>query len=60
MIYDAGFGIVNILRYFTANPLKSIENIALREETGRKLQQVVRDYAAHYLDISELKSEKLI
>lgn len=60
LIYDAGFGIVNILRYFTVNPLKSIENIALREETGRKLQQVVRDYAAHYLDVSELKSEKLI
>lgn len=60
LIYDAGFGIVNILRYFTVNPLKSIENIALKEETGKRLQQVVRAYAAHYLDISELKSEKLV
>lgn len=60
LIYDTGFGIVNILRYFTVNPLKSIENIALKEDTGRALQQLVRAYAAHYLDISELKSEKLV
>lgn len=60
LIYDAGFGIVNILRYFTVNPLKSIENIALKEDAGRALQQLVRAYAAHYLDISELKSEKLV
>lgn len=60
LIYDDGFGIVNILRYFTVNPLKSIENLALKEDTGRLLQKLVRDYAAHYLDISELKSEKLV
>ena len=60
LIYDDGFGIVNILRYFTVNPLKSIENLALKEDAGRVLQRLVREYAAHYLDISELKSEKLV
>lgn len=60
LIYDDKFGIVNILRYFTVNPLKSIEKLALREDAGRLLQKLVRDYAAHYLDISELKSEKLV
>lgn len=60
LIYDAGFGIVNILRYFTVNPLKSIENIVLKEDAGRMLQQLVRRYAKQHLDISELKSEKLI
>ena len=60
LIYDDGFGIVNILRYFTVNPLKSIENLALKGDAGRLLQKLVRDYAAHYLDISELKSEKLV
>lgn len=60
LIYDDGFGIVNILRYFTVNPLKSIENLALKEDTGKLLQKLVRDYAAHYLDISDLKSEKLV
>ena len=60
LIYDDRFGIVNILRYFTVNPLKSIENLALREDAGRLLQRLVRDYAAHYLDVAELKSEKLV
>ena len=60
LIYDDGFGIVNILRYFTVNPLKSIENLALKGDAGRLLQKLVRDYAANYLDISELKSEKLV
>lgn len=60
LIYDAKLGIINVLRYFTVNPLKSIENLALKEETGRLLQKLVRDYAAYYLDVSELKSEKLV
>lgn len=60
LIYDAKFGIVNILRYFTANSLKRIENLALKEDVGRQLQQIVREYAAYYLDVSDLKSEKLI
>lgn len=60
LIYDAKLGIINILRYFTVNSLKSIENLALKEETGRLLQKLVRDYAAYYLDVSELKSEKLV
>ncbi|MDO4745043.1 MAG: DNA repair protein RecO [Bacillota bacterium] len=60
LIYDDRFGIVSILRYFTVNPLKSIENIALKEDAGKLLQRLVREYAAHYLDISELKSEKLV
>jgi len=60
LIYDAGFGIVNILRYFTANPLKSIQNLALKEDVGKQLQKLVREYAAYHLDASDIKSEKLI
>lgn len=60
LIYDVKFGIVSILRYFAKNPLKSIESIALKEDAGKLLQQIVRAYAAYYLDVSDLKSEKLI
>jgi hypothetical protein len=42
------------------NPLKKLENIALNEETGRLLQRLVRSYAAYHLDISEMKSEKMV
>lgn len=60
LIYDAKFGIVDILKYFMANPLKKLENIALKEDSGRLLQKIIREYAAYYLDTSDLKSEKLI
>jgi len=60
LIYDAGFGIVDILRFFISNPLKNLENIALKEDAGRLLQTIIREYAAYHLDASDLKSEELI
>lgn len=60
LIYDVKFGIVNILKYFAKNPLKSIENLALKEDAGKLLQEIIRAYAAYYLDVSDLKSEKLM
>ena len=58
MIYDAEFGIVDILKYFTVNSLKNLKNLALREDTGKLLQKITREYAAYHLDASDLKSEK--
>ena len=60
LIYDAKFGIVNILRYFTANSIRNLEKLAIREDAGKLLQTIVREYAAYYLDVSDLKSEKLL
>lgn len=60
LIYDIKFGILDILKYFTVNPLKKLENIALKEDAGKLLQEIIREYAAYYLDASDLKSEKLI
>ena len=60
LIYDIKFGILDILKYFTVNPLKKLENIALKEDAGKLLQKIIREYAAYYLDASDLKSEKLI
>lgn len=60
LIYDTKFGIVDILEYFKANSLKNLENLALKEETGKLLQKIVREYAAYHLDVSDLKSEKLV
>ena len=60
LIYDTRFGIVNVLKYFRANPMRSLEGIALREDTGKELQKIIRTYAAYYLEASDLKSEELI
>lgn len=60
LIYDIEFGIVDILKYFTAHSLKKLESLALREDAGKLLQRILRDYAAYYLDASDIKSEKLV
>ena len=54
------FDIVKVMNYFLVNPLKKLDNIALNEETGRVMQRLVRSYAAYHLDISDIKSEKLV
>ncbi|MBQ6496187.1 MAG: DNA repair protein RecO [Firmicutes bacterium] len=60
LIYKDAFGIIDILKYFAAVPLKKLEKIALNETTGKELQQWIREYAAYHLDVSNIKSEKLI
>lgn len=60
LIFCGNFDIVKVLNYFLVNPLKKLENIALNEETGRLVQRLVREYAAYHLDISDIKSEKLV
>lgn len=60
LIYDVKFGIVDILRFFISNPLKNLENLALKKDAGSLLQKIIREYAAYYLDASDLKSESLI
>lgn len=54
------FDIVKVLNYFLVNPLKKLENIALNEEMGRTIQRLIREYASYHLDISDIKSEKLL
>ncbi|MBQ9015568.1 MAG: DNA repair protein RecO [Firmicutes bacterium] len=54
------FDIVKVLNYFLANPLKKLENIALNEEMGKAVQKLIREYAAYHLDITDIKSEKLL
>ena len=60
LISCSKFDIVKVLNYFLVNPLKKLEHIALNEETGRLVQRLVREYAAYHLDISDIKSEKLV
>ena len=60
LIYPVSFDIINALKYFTSNPLKKLENIALNEDTGKTLQRLIRDYAAYHLDASNIKSESMV
>lgn len=60
LIYSDDFDIIGIIRYFVANPLKKLENMALNRKSGEIMQRLVREYAEYYLDVSDIKSEKLI
>lgn len=60
LIYPVDNGIINALDFFGRSSLKQLENIALNEETGKKLQHIIREYAAYHLDASNIKSESMI
>ena len=60
LIYSVDNVIINALDFFGRNSLRKLENTALNGETGRKLQQIIRDYAAYHLDASNIKSESMI
>ncbi|MCI6992861.1 MAG: hypothetical protein MR892_05455, partial [Clostridiales bacterium] len=60
LIYSVDNVIINALDFFGRNSLRKLENTALNGETGRKLQQLIRDYAAYHLDASNIKSESMI
>lgn len=60
LIYPINFGIVDILEYFADHSLRNFENLALNEEVRSRLQTMIRQYAAYYLEIGELKSESFL
>lgn len=60
LIYPLNFGIVDILKYFADHSLKNFQNLALDEKVRSRLQTMIRQYAAYYLDIGELKSENFL
>jgi DNA repair protein RecO (recombination protein O) len=60
LIYDANFGIIEVIDYILSHPLKKLENLALNEKTQEKLKLIIRNYIAYHLDIRELKSESFL
>lgn len=60
LIYDANFGMIDIIKYFDKKPFKEFEKLNLKEETASKLQKVIKDYIAFHFDLREMKSETLL
>ena len=60
LIYPVNFGIVDILKFFSGHSLKNLENLALEETVQKQLQNMMKQYAAYYLDIGDLKSESFL
>ncbi|NLT47577.1 MAG: DNA repair protein RecO [Clostridiales bacterium] len=58
LIYDTGFGIVNVIKFLTQRPLSQLENLALDDDTLKWIKEVLKSYIEYHLDISCLKSEE--
>ena len=60
LIYDIDFGIVDILKYFSANSLKNLENLALEGDKPEKIKKILGEYISYHLEIDKMKSEKFL
>lgn len=60
LIYSLNTGIVDILKYFLNNPIKSVEKLGLDELMFQEIQMFVKAYMDYHLDIGKLKSEDFI
>ncbi|NCB41516.1 MAG: DNA repair protein RecO [Clostridia bacterium] len=60
LIFPIEMGIIDILKYMFDNPLRSLENLALKEDVQRRAEKIMKAYIAYHLGIEGLKSEALI
>ena len=60
MIYSLNTGIVDILKYFVDNPMKTIEKLGLDDGLFQEIHSMVKAYMEHHLGIGKLKSEDFI
>lgn len=57
LIYPLNFAIVNIVQYFSRNPLLAVRKLAVQEEMQEQMDKVLKAYMKYHLDIGTLKSE---
>ena len=59
LIFELSDDIINAVQFIENHPLKSLETLALPDESERKLKRVLRSYYSYHLGIENLKSEGL-
>lgn len=60
LIFPVEIGIIDILKYMFDNSLRSLENLALKDDVEKKAEKIMKEYIAYHLGIEGLKSESLI
>lgn len=60
LIYEAGLGIIKIMRYFLSNPLKRLENLALEDDVLHRMRRMTGEFARYHLDIGQLNSQMFL
>ena len=59
LIFEVSDGIINVMRYIKAHPLRSLDGLALPKESEMLLKQILKCYYSYHLGIENLKSEGL-
>ena len=59
LIYDVGFDIIGVVKYFEKTPFRRFKDIALKREDAVKIQKILREYMAYHMDIAKLMSDSL-
>lgn len=59
LIFELSDGIINVMRYVKTHPLRSLEQLAMPEQSERLLLQILKSYYSYHLGIENLKSEGL-
>lgn len=59
LIYALEFGMIEVVKYFEVTPFRRFKNLALKRADAAKLQNVIREYMAYHLDITQLLSDSL-
>ena len=60
LIYDADFGMIDTIKFFSTHPLSSLEKIALQPEPERRIRKILKEYIGYHLDIGTLRSEGML
>jgi DNA repair protein RecO (recombination protein O) len=60
LIYPMGEGIINVVKYFSDNPISNLEKMVLDKEMSRELRQIIKAFISYHLDLSEFKSERFL
>ncbi|XVG96629.1 DNA repair protein RecO [Eubacteriales bacterium KG125] len=59
LIYDTEFGIIENIKYFEKTRFRDFQKIALKQKDAGKLQQIIRDYLAYHLEVTQLLSDNI-
>ena len=60
LIFELSDGIINVMRYIQTHPLRSLEGLALPDQSEKVLKQILKAYYSYHLGIENLKSEGLL
>ncbi len=60
LTFKVNLNIINVLRYFSANTLTSLEKLAIDDNVSGEIARILKCCAEYYLDIRNLKSESFM